>query len=72
MFPEQDTYIINNGDGTKHIVTVFRRVKRNRFYFGVDFYYSHKHLSGKRGIPRLFKVKVCMVLTSVFNSHNYE
>ena len=58
VFPEQDTYIYNNVDGTRSVTTVLRRVQAGRRYFGIDFYYSHYYLVGRYGIPDFYKLEV--------------
>merc|ERR1711934_1140600 len=56
-FPEQDTYIYRNGDGTRNVVTVLRRVQNGRRYLGIDFWYSHYYLVGRYGIPDFYKLE---------------
>ena len=58
VFPEQDTYIYGNGDGTRNVVTVLRRVQNGRRYLGIDFWYSHYYLVGRYGIPDFYKLEV--------------
>merc|ERR1712032_1709572 len=56
VFPEQDSYIYNNDDGTRNVVTVLRRVQNGRRYLGIDFWYSHYYLVGYYGIPDFYKL----------------
>jgi len=56
VFPEQDTYIYNNVDGTRSVLTVLRRVQNGRRYLGIDFWYSHYYLVGRYGIPDFYKL----------------
>ena len=58
VFPEEDSYVINNGDGSRKVVTVLRRVQNGRRYLGIDFWYSHYYLVGRYGIPDFYKLVV--------------
>merc|ERR1711934_531451 len=56
VFPEQDTYIYNNQEGERTVVTILRRVQEGRAYLGIDFWYSHFYLVGEYGLPDFYKV----------------
>merc|ERR1711934_100461 len=70
VFPEQDSYIYNNDDGTRNVVTVLRRVQNGRRYLGIDFWYSHYYLGGYYGIPDFYKLVKFPGLTEVHEEKN--
>merc|ERR1712010_269676 len=70
VFPEQDSYIYNNDDGTRNVVTVLRRVQNGRRYLGIDFWYSHYYLVGYYGIPDFYKLVKFPGLTEVHEEKN--
>merc|ERR1712121_12159 len=68
-FPEEDSYVINNGDGSRKVVTVLRRVQNGRRYLGIDFWYSHYYLVGRYGIPDFYKLVSFSGLNDVHNEN---
>ena len=58
VFPEQNTYIYQNEDGYRTVVTIIRRVQNGRKFLGIDLRYSHYYIVGVYGIPDLYKLTV--------------
>merc|ERR1712121_302616 len=69
VFPEEDSYVINNGDGSRKVVTVLRRVQNGRRYLGIYFWYSHYYLVGRYGIPDFYKLVSFSGLNDVHNEN---
>ena len=71
VFPEQDTYIYNNQEGERTVVTILRRVQEGRAYLGIDFWYSHFYLVGEYGLPDFYKVTVSFLNIILFSVQSH-